>query len=72
MSTLQQVHKDPQFVINGFDKCDLDQGYLGDCWFLAACVGILQAPKCFAKVVPTDQDYGDDYAGIIYYLHDLF
>ena len=58
-----QVTNKPQFVVDGFDRNDLVQGSIGDCWFIAACVGILQSKKCFAKVVPTDQNFDDKYCG---------
>ena len=39
------------------------QGYVGNCWFIAGCVGIMQSKECFAKVVPKHQNFEDDYAG---------
>ena len=59
-----QVIKNPQFVVDGFNRCDMDQGYVGNCWFIAGCVGIMQSPTCFAKVVPQNQSFTEDYAGI--------
>ena len=53
----------PKFVVSDFERCDMDQGYVGNCWFIAGCVGIMQSEKCFAKVVPRDQNFDDDYAG---------
>jgi hypothetical protein len=41
----------------------MDQGYVGNCWFIAGCVGIMQSDMCFVKVVPPDQNFEDDYAG---------
>lgn len=23
------------FVVDGFGRCDMDQGYIGNCWFIA-------------------------------------
>lgn len=63
INLLKEVMDDPQFVVDGFSRCDLDQGYVGNCWFIAGCVGIMQSQKCFAKVVPLDQGYGDNYGG---------
>ena len=53
----------PKFVVSDFERCDMDQGYVGNCWFIAGCVGIMQSEKCFAKVGPRDQNFDDDYAG---------
>ena len=25
---------DPQFVVGGFGRCDMDQGYIGNCWYV--------------------------------------
>jgi hypothetical protein len=36
-----QVCRNPQFVVNGFNRCDMDQGAVGNCWFIAGCVGIM-------------------------------
>ena len=54
--------RNPQFVVGGYQRCDMDQGYVGNCWFIAGCVGIMQSEKCFNKVVQQDQNF-DDYAG---------
>ncbi len=61
--SIQKVFPNAKFVVNGFERFDLDQGIMGDCWFIAGCAGIIQSPTCFAKVVPHDQGFGDDYAG---------
>ena len=50
-------------MTNGFERNDLNQGYLGDCWFIAACVGIMQSKNCFDKVVPLDQSFESKYGG---------
>ncbi|RMZ98045.1 calpain-6, partial [Brachionus plicatilis] len=45
----KEANPDAEFVSAGFGRCDMDQGYLGNCWFIAGCVGIMQCPKLFAK-----------------------
>lgn len=52
------------FVVDEFARCDMDQGYIGNCWFIAACVGIMQNKKLFSKVVPKDQSFSDNYTGL--------
>ena len=27
--------EDAGFVVDGFARCDMDQGYIGNCWFIA-------------------------------------
>lgn len=76
--------EDPQFVVDGFGRSDMDQGYIGNCWygffmilsfsllkltgsifcrFIAACVGIMQNKKLFARIVPRDQSFTENYTG---------
>ena len=68
----KEANPNAEFVTDGFGRCDMDQGYLGNCWFIAGCVGILQSPKLFARVVPDDQGFGDDYAGIFHFRFWLY
>lgn len=56
------------FVANDFDAHDLDQGYLGNCWFIAACSSITLEPEVFANVMPQPQSLDSkDYAGIFHF-----
>jgi hypothetical protein len=57
----------PQFCVDDFDRTDLNQGELGNCWFIAGCAGILQSEEYLARVVPQDQDYDDNYGGIFHF-----
>ncbi|CAF0941871.1 unnamed protein product [Brachionus calyciflorus] len=68
----REASENPQFVVDGFGRCDMDQGNLGNCWFIAACVGIMQSPKLFAKVVPEDQSFDENYAGIFHFRFWLY
>jgi hypothetical protein len=36
MIICQEISPRPHFVIDGFQRRDLGQGGLGDCWFVAA------------------------------------
>lgn len=55
---------DPHFFLNKISRLDVQQGALGDCWMISAIANLTQHPKLFERVVPLDQHYGSDYAGI--------
>ena len=33
-SFVQEICKNPKFVVEGFSRLDINQGALGDCWFI--------------------------------------
>ena len=35
----------------------------GDCWFVAAAATLATRPELFSKTVPSNQDFGEGYAG---------
>ena len=60
----KEISPNPLFVDGEAHAHDLDQGYLGNCWFLAGCTAIVIIPELFANVVPPNQDFSSSYAGI--------
>ncbi|KAJ8319152.1 hypothetical protein KUTeg_004243 [Tegillarca granosa] len=54
----------PKFIVKGARRYDLDQGYIGNCWFIAGASLISQHKKLLERVVPHDQDFDQNYAGI--------
>ena len=44
-----------QLVVEDSSKDDVNQGRLGNCWFLCALVGAATRPHIFKKLVPKDQ-----------------
>ncbi|XP_046584747.1 calpain-A-like [Haliotis rubra] len=61
----KEIAKDPKFIVHGAKYYDMQQGELGNCWFVAGAVSLASYNrKLFNRVVRTDQDFDKDYAGI--------
>jgi hypothetical protein len=57
-----------KFIVNKAEAHDLDQGFLGNCWFVAGCAAITLTPDLFDKVVPRSQEcHGHGYCGIFHF-----
>lgn len=41
----------------------MDQGCIGNCWFIAAVSGVAQKENLISNVVPKDQSFTENYAG---------
>uniref|UniRef100_A0A672NIX3 Calpain-2 catalytic subunit-like n=1 Tax=Sinocyclocheilus grahami TaxID=75366 RepID=A0A672NIX3_SINGR len=59
---------DPNLIVDGMSRFDYAQGnVLGNCWFLAA-IGALTFEKDIIKqVMPAEQSFSEDYAGIFHF-----
>uniref|UniRef100_UPI00398F662A calpain-14-like n=1 Tax=Pristiophorus japonicus TaxID=55135 RepID=UPI00398F662A len=62
-----QIHRNPQFVVDGITRFDVCQGTVGDCWFLAALASLTMQQDLFAHVVPHNQDFQRNYFGIFHF-----
>ncbi|KAK2189237.1 hypothetical protein NP493_113g04032 [Ridgeia piscesae] len=60
----KEICEHPQFIVDGVGRFDMDQGELGNCWFVAAAVTLATKPNLLHRVVPADQSFHKDYAGI--------
>uniref|UniRef100_A0A9J7XZD6 Zgc:162184 n=2 Tax=Cyprinus carpio TaxID=7962 RepID=A0A9J7XZD6_CYPCA len=59
---------DPQLIVQGVSRFDYSQGsYLGNCWFLASVGALTFQKDIMDQVMPADQSFGKDYAGIFHF-----
>uniref|UniRef100_A0A672NFQ9 Zgc:162184 n=1 Tax=Sinocyclocheilus grahami TaxID=75366 RepID=A0A672NFQ9_SINGR len=63
-----KIVADPQLIVQGVSRFDYSQGsYLGNCWFLASVGALTFKKDVMDQVMPADQSFGKDYAGIFHF-----
>ncbi|XP_051723675.1 calpain-1 catalytic subunit-like [Ctenopharyngodon idella] len=63
-----KIVADPQLIVKGVSRFDYSQGsYLGNCWFLASVGALTFQKDVMDQVMPVDQSFGEDYAGIFHF-----
>ncbi|KHN87742.1 Calpain clp-1 [Toxocara canis] len=62
-----EIVNEPQLIVEGHSRFDVKQGALGDCWLLAAVANLTLRDELFYRVVPPDQSFTENYAGIFHF-----
>ncbi|VDM47638.1 unnamed protein product [Toxocara canis] len=62
-----KIVRNPQLIYGGHSRFDVVQGELGDCWLLASVANLTLRDELFHRVVPPDQSFTENYAGIFHF-----
>uniref|UniRef100_UPI0037E9A03E calpain-5-like n=1 Tax=Semicossyphus pulcher TaxID=241346 RepID=UPI0037E9A03E len=73
-----EISNDPHLFVEGISAHDLNQGRVGNCWFVAACSCLALKPNLWKKVIPDHKDqewdpkHPESYAGIFHFQFWVF
>ncbi|XP_069002637.1 calpain-5-like [Embiotoca jacksoni] len=73
-----EISKAPHLFVEGISAHDLNQGLVGNCWFVAACSCLALKPNLWKKVIPDwkeqewDSGHPENYAGIFHFQFWIF
>ena len=51
----QNLRRGPQLFVGATNRFDINQGEIGNCWFLAALANLVENRRAFDRVVPSKQ-----------------
>ncbi|XP_035482413.2 calpain-5-like [Scophthalmus maximus] len=73
-----EISSEPHLFVEGISSHDLNQGVVGNCWFVAACSCLASKPNLWKKVIPDwkeqewDPKHPENYAGIFHFQFWVF
>uniref|UniRef100_A0A0R3RG55 Calpain catalytic domain-containing protein n=1 Tax=Elaeophora elaphi TaxID=1147741 RepID=A0A0R3RG55_9BILA len=62
-----EIVHEPMLISEGQTRFDVIQGELGDCWLMAGAASLTLRDELFYRVVPPDQSFTENYAGIFHF-----
>uniref|UniRef100_A0A3P9QIZ7 Calpain catalytic domain-containing protein n=1 Tax=Poecilia reticulata TaxID=8081 RepID=A0A3P9QIZ7_POERE len=70
----REICENPHLFVEGISSHDLNQGIVGNCWFVAACSCLALKPELWEKVIPDwkEQEWDSNYAGIFHFRFWIF
>ncbi|XP_054899594.1 calpain-5-like isoform X1 [Poeciliopsis prolifica] len=70
----REICEAPHLFVEGISSHDLNQGIVGNCWFVAACACLALKSDLWEKVIPDwkEQEWGSNYAGIFHFRFWIF
>ncbi|XP_037605136.1 calpain-5-like [Sebastes umbrosus] len=73
-----EISNDPHLFVEGISSHDLNQGVVGNCWFVAACSCLALKPHLWKQVIPDhkgqewDPKHPESYSGIFHFQFWVF
>lgn len=73
-----EISESPHLFVEGISAHDLNQGVVGNCWFVAACSCLALKPTLWKRVIPDwkeqewDSKHPENYAGIFHFQFWIF